>query len=65
MKIVVMSYSSCIIDVIETDMKLESEDDVLEFLESQGYREKNIAYMAIPSGTLVPVYKHNDIIIDL
>lgn len=65
MKIVVMSYVSGIIDVIETDIKLEDEDDVLEFLESQGYKEKNIAYMTFSSGTPIPVYKNNDIIIDL
>ena len=65
MKIVVMSYVSGIIDVIETDERFDNEDDLHDFLEEKGYKLSETSFMTFTSGTTVPVYKNDELILEL
>lgn len=65
MKIVVMSYVSGIIDVIETDERFDNVDDLHDFLEEKGYKLFETAFMTFTSGTTVPVYKNDELILEL
>lgn len=65
MKIVVMNYVYGSIDVIETEKRFHNESDLHDFLEEKGYRMSETSFMTFTSGTTVPVYKGDELILEL
>lgn len=65
MKIVVMSYASGVIDVIETNEKFDNEYELQTFLKDKGYRMSETSFMTFTSGTMIPVYKNDELILEL